>query len=140
MNGYEFPDHDHDHDHGSVVLPLECPHTCSLLPGAFCPHRLPPCQLKVQVLKPLLPCEKDGVGMFGLFLTRNSDGEFAVGHYARENHIFLYINKHLSCFSRGRPRGAVKGSFHFPGRKAPPLSAWVLEGNIKQHISTQTVI
>lgn len=80
--------------------------TCSVLPRACCPHRLPPSQLKVQVLKahPLLPCEEDGVGMFGVFLAGNSDGEFAVGHYTKENHIFLYVNKWLSFFSGERPR------------------------------------
>jgi len=51
--------------------------------------------------------------MFGVFLVRNSDGEFAVGHYTRANRIFLYINKWPSVFSRGRPRGAVRAAFAF---------------------------
>lgn len=103
------------------------------------PHRLPPGQLKVQVLKPhpLLPCEEDGVGMFGVFSAQNSDGEFAVGHNTRENRIFLYIKQVALLFQQGKTQGSCEGSFCFPERKAPSLSACVLESNIKQCISTQ---
>lgn len=91
MNDYESAD-----GPGRVLLPLECLCVLSFPElGFYCPNRLPPGQLKAQVLKPgpLLPCEEDGVGMFRVFLARNSDGEFTVGHNTRENHIFLYINK-----------------------------------------------
>lgn len=74
--------------------------------------RLPPSQLRV--LKPhLLPCVEDGVGMFRVFLDRNSDGEFAVGQNTRRKHIFLYVTNRLSFFSRERPREAVGAAFAF---------------------------
>lgn len=86
-------------------------------------HTLPPRKRvpsqEVQVLKPhpLLPCEDDGVGMFMIFLARNSDGEFAVGHNTKENGIFLYIDKRLSFFSSARPRGAGRAALAFPRGK-----------------------
>lgn len=43
-------------------------------------------------------------------------------------------------FSAGKTKGSCNGSFHFPERKAPLLSACVLQGNIQQHIFTWTVI
>lgn len=90
MNGYEFAE-----GHDRIVLPLECLCAFCFPDPVLWPQQAASSPLKVQVLKPhsFLPCEENGVGTLGVFLARNRDDEFAVGHNPRENHIFLYINK-----------------------------------------------
>lgn len=101
--------------------------------------RLSPSQLKV--LKPhlLLPCEENGVGMFRVFLDRNSDGEFAVGQNTRKIPTSSFMSTSGSPFSAGEDPGKLFGQLLLPERRAPLLSACVLAGNIQQHIFTLTV-
>lgn len=55
---------------------------------------------------PLLPCEEDGVGMFRVFLARNSDGEFAVDCNTRET-TSSFILTTGSPFSAGEDPGEL---------------------------------
>lgn len=66
-------------------------------------------QLLHNLHKPhLLLCEGDGVGMFRVFLDRNSDGEFAVGQNTRKN-ISSFMLTSGSPFSAEEDPGKLLG-------------------------------
>lgn len=79
---------------------------------------------------------RDVQGIFG----QNSDGEFAVGQNTRKTPTSSFTSTSGSPFLAGDNPGKLLEQLFLSERRAPLLSACVLEGNIQQHTFTWTGI